>query len=171
VIAPGLRSSVTRSPEHSRLNVGGDGRVRSYSSDRHACGHASWRRRVVVAAAALWPRPAGNTALWRITSPGNAPWVLTLGIQPHGNRRPRGDTIAAFSSRVPRQSTCAKRTCCPGAGLESISDPEHALYTTKPRTCSADGADVLLALSRLADEHGRSVVSGTVALMLQANPR
>src|SRR5439155_5765044 len=77
----------------------------SYTSDPLAL--AAWRvvqaGIVVVAAAGNGGRDAqGQTRYGTIASPGNAPWVVTVGASNHGGTSDRtDDTIASFSSRGP----------------------------------------------------------------------
>jgi serine protease AprX len=131
---------------------------------------------VVVAAAGNNGRSAqGRTQYAGITAPGNAPWVLTVGASSHMGTIDRADdTIAAFSSRGPTaiDYTAKPDLVAPGVGIESLSDPDSAFYTTK----SAYLLDGTVAtsyrpyLSLSGTSMATPVVSGTVALMLQANP-
>ncbi len=130
----------------------------------------------VVAAAGNNGRSAeGNTQYGGITSPGNAPWVLTVGASSHMGTPDRADdTIAAFTSRGPTalDHRAKPDVVAPGIGIESLSTPGSTLYST--------AAAYLLPGTRITPElpylslSGTSmsapVVSGTVALMLQANP-
>jgi len=131
---------------------------------------------VVVAAAGNNGRgPQGQTQYGGITAPGNAPWVLTVGASSHMGTIDRGDdTIAAFSSRGPGAIDAAAKPdlVSPGVGIESLSDPQGELYTAN--------ADALLPgtvqtpylpyMSLSGTSMAAPVVTGTVALMLQANP-
>ena len=131
---------------------------------------SSWRPQAISA------RPAnGETQNGGITSPGNAPWVLTVGAASHEGTTPRSnDTLARFSSRGPTWIDFAAKPdlVAPGVGTESLSDPQSTLYWTY--------ADYLLDgtretpykpyLSLSGTSMAAPVVTGTVALMLQANP-
>ena len=131
---------------------------------------------VVVAAAGNYGRgPDGRTRYGGVTSPGNAPWVLTVGASSHmGTIDGADDTIAAFSSRGPTAIDRAAKPdlVAPGVGIESLSNPASRRYAT--------GAAYLLDgtvptayrpyMSLSGTSMSAPVVTGTVALMLQANP-
>jgi serine protease AprX len=131
---------------------------------------------VVVAAAGNNGRgPQGQTRYGGITAPGNAPWVLTVGASSHMGTVARGDdTIAVFSSRGPTaiDATAKPDLVSPGVGIESLSDPLGSLYVTNaagllPGTVTTP---YLPYMSLSGTSMSAPVVSGTVALMLQANP-
>ena len=131
---------------------------------------------VVVTAAGNLGRDAQGNAQYRgVTSPGNAPWVITVGASSHQGTAARGDdVVAGFSSRGPTfiDFDLKPDLVAPGYGIESLADPNSALYVTH--------ADYLLPgtvalptmpyLSLSGTSMSAPVVSGTVALMLQANP-
>ncbi len=131
---------------------------------------------VVVAAAGNNGRSAdGHGQYGGITAPGNAPWVLTVGASSHMGTIDRSDdTIAAFSSRGPTALDIVAKPdlVAPGVGVESLSDPAGALYSTTaayllPGTVPTT---FLPYLSLSGTSMAAPVISGTVALMLQANP-
>jgi serine protease AprX len=131
---------------------------------------------VVVAAAGNFGSGLdGKTQYGGVAAPGNAAWVLTVGASSHMGTADRSDdTIAAFSSRGPTAVDQAAKpdVVAPGVGIESLSDPASAFYTTKsayllPGTVSTA---YLPYLSLSGTSVAAPVVTGTVALLLQANP-
>jgi serine protease AprX len=131
---------------------------------------------VVVASAGNAGRdPEGRTQYGAITAPGNAPWVLTVGASSHMGTTDRADdTIALFSSRGPTSiDRMAKPDLvAPGVGIVSLSDPNSFLFASRPSaqlngTVSTPSPPYL---SLSGTSQAAPVVTGTIALMLQANP-
>ncbi|MGE0592834.1 MAG: S8 family peptidase [Vicinamibacterales bacterium] len=130
---------------------------------------------VVASAGNLGSTPDGRSQYGGITAPGNAPWVLTVGASTHAGTTGRADdAVAAFSSTGPTWIDFAAKPdlVAPGVGIESLSAPGSRLY--------AELADYLLTGTRRTPDRpylslsGTSMaaplVSGIVALMLEANP-
>ena len=131
---------------------------------------------VVVAAAGNNGRgPEGTTRYSGIAAPGNAPWVLTVGASSHMGTADRADdTIAAFSSRGPSAIDYEAKPdlVAPGVGIESLSAPASRLYlTASPYLLSGTvPTSYPPYLSQSGTSMSAPVATGTIALMLQANP-
>jgi hypothetical protein len=110
-----------------------------------------------------------------VTAPGNAPWVLTVGASSHmGSADRADDIIAPFSGRGPAaiDFTAKPDILAPGVGIESLATPGSQLYTTGSPYLIAGTVQgpYLPYLSLSGTSMSAPVVTGTVALMLQANP-
>ena len=131
---------------------------------------------VVVAAAGNAGRdPWGRTQYGGITAPGNAPWVLTVGASSHmGTMNRADDTIAGFSSRGPTaiDRRAKPDVVAPGVGIESLSAPGSALFTSKSNYLLNGTVPTPYPpyLSLSGTSQAAPVIAGTVAVMLQANP-
>lgn len=130
---------------------------------------------VVGAAGNSGRSQAGRTQYAGITAPGNAPWVLTVGASSHMGTIDRADdTVASFSSRGPTAIDYSAKPdiVAPGVGIESLSDPNSSLYATASGALLPGTVSVppLPYLSLTGTSMSAPVVSGIVALMLQANP-
>ncbi|HET7696183.1 MAG TPA: S8 family peptidase [Vicinamibacterales bacterium] len=130
---------------------------------------------VVVAAAGNYGRgPEGRARYAGVTSPGNAPWVLTVGASSHMGTADRADdTMAPFSSRGPGAVDYAAKpdVVAPGVGIESLTDASSALYAGSTSLLSGTAAlPYFPYMSLTGSSMAAPVASGTIALMLQANP-
>jgi serine protease AprX len=131
---------------------------------------------VVVTAAGNFGRNAqGEPQYGGITSPGNAPWVLTVGASSHqGTLNRRDDVVAPYSSRGPSAIDFAAKPdiLAPGTGIVSLAAPESKYYQTKSAFLLDGSIPTAYKpyLSLTGTSMAAPVVSGTVALMLQANP-
>jgi serine protease AprX len=131
---------------------------------------------VVVAAAGNQGRgPAGRAQYGGIASPGNAPWVLTVGAaHDRGTTDRRDDVVAGFSARGPAaiDGTAKPDVIAPGVGIEATTDPGSALYATNPRGRIWGSLSTATEpyLSLTGTSMAAPVVTGVVALMLQVNP-
>lgn len=132
---------------------------------------------VVSAAGNLGKNPiTGKVQYGAITAPGNAPWVLTVGASSHmGTLKRADDTMASFSSRGPTAKDYLAKpdVVATGVGIVSLAAPGSTMYTTKAAYL-LDGSiptpnKPYLSLS--GTSMAAPMVTGTVALMFQANPR
>ncbi len=130
---------------------------------------------VVTAAGNLGRNANGQTQYGGITAPGNAPWVLTVGASSHmGTVDRTDDTVAGFSSHGPTYIDYAAKPdlVAPGVGIESLTDPNTLFYWKYPNARLWGTVQTVTEpyLSLSGTSMAAPVVSGTVALMLQANP-
>jgi serine protease AprX len=131
---------------------------------------------VVVAASGNLGSQNGQTQYGGVTSPGNAPWVLTVGASNHrGTTRRSDDTIGTFSSRGPTWIDFSAKpdVVAPGVGIESLAEPWTTLYG-RYANYLLPGSDPTFWYAPYLSLSGTSmaapVVAGTVALMFEANP-
>ena len=131
---------------------------------------------VVVAASGNFGKNSlGLPQYGGISAPANAPWVLTVGASSTNGTPARGDDeVATYSSRGPTYIDWAAKPdlVAPGTGTVSMTAPGSALDST--RTPFLLPGSVPTAMMPYLALSGTSmaapVVSGTVALMLEANP-
>jgi serine protease AprX len=130
---------------------------------------------VVTAAGNFGKSVKGLPQYGGITAPGNAPWVLTVGATSHQGTTTRSDdTMADFSSRGPTYIDYAAKPdlVAPGVGIESLAESSSLLFATHPAARLWGTVDTVSQpyLSLTGTSMAAPVVTGTVALMLQANP-
>ena len=130
---------------------------------------------VVTSAGNNGSNARGVTSYAGVAAPGNAPWVVTVGASSHmGNADRSDDIIAPFSGRGPGAINFRAKPdlVAPGVGIESLSNPNSALYSTAAAYLIDGTVPTTYRpyLSLSGTSMATPVVSGTVALMLQANP-
>ncbi|HEX4347711.1 MAG TPA: S8 family serine peptidase [Vicinamibacterales bacterium] len=133
---------------------------------------------VVAAAGNLGKNAAGQLQYGGITSPGIAPWVITTcALSTNGTVQTTDDAVASFSSAGPTWIDFAAKpdVCAPGVGIVSLAAPGSTLVTSNPgwlipATNGKTNNGAVPYLSLAGTSMATPFVSGTVALMLQANP-
>ncbi len=140
-----------------------------------ACARAVDGGIVVVASAGNNGSSGGKTVYGGISSPGHAPWVVTVGATNTRGTVPRSDDeVAWFSSRGPTavDGLLKPDLVAPGQNVVSLLSPGSWIAESYPELVvpapSGAASDAFLRLS--GTSMAAPVVAGTVALMLQANP-
>jgi serine protease AprX len=140
---------------------------------------------VVTAAGNFGKNATGQVQYGAITAPGNAPWVLTVGAYNHEGTITRADDqIASFSSRGPTAVDYKAKpdVVATGVGIASLSVPGSTLFNLYPQFLLGGVANTVSNLlggsastkpylSLSGTSMASPIVAGTVALMLQANPK
>lgn len=131
---------------------------------------------VVSAAGNLGKNKAGETQYGGILSPGNAPWVLTVGASStEGTVRRGDDKVASFSSRGPTRGDYLAKPdlVAPGYGIVSLAVAGSSLYAANHQYL-VDGS-VPTGYPPYLSLSGTSMaapqVAGALALMFEANPK
>jgi serine protease AprX len=131
----------------------------------------------VVAAAGNGGNDTAGHPVWgAISSPANAPWVLTVGASStEGTLTRADDKVARFSSRGPTLIDRAAKPDLVASGVGTVSTiaTEASLYSINANYLVAATGAILRTKPYMVlsgTSMAAPVVSGTVALMLQANP-
>jgi serine protease AprX len=145
------------------LSLGTDG-TQTYRTDPlNYAVEKAWASGVTVVVAASNRGPAAGT----ISKPGDDPWVITVGaIDDRGTPGLGDDAVPNFSSRGPTAADGLAKpdVVAPGAHMVSLRAPGSAIDSQFPNYVGEayrKGSGTSMATG---------VVSGTVALMLHANP-
>ncbi|MBE3132094.1 MAG: S8 family peptidase, partial [Acidobacteria bacterium] len=128
---------------------------------------------VVAAAGNLGKLPDGTPVVAGIESPGNSPFAITVGaLNTRGTAARSDDAVATYSSRgpTPFDHLLKPDLVAPGNRVVSLEAPGSYLATTYPdRRVAGSGRYGYFELS--GTSMATAVVSGTVALVLESNPR
>jgi serine protease AprX len=128
---------------------------------------------VVVASAGNYGvTSAGEPVLGGITSPGNSPYAITVGaIDTAGTVTRADDTVAAYSSKGPTRYDLAVKPDVVAPGTRIVSLEAQGSYLAKNYPSwhiAGSGKNAYFRLT--GTSMATAVVSGGVALLLDANP-
>ena len=127
---------------------------------------------VVVSAGNYGLTTKGQPVLGGITSPGNSPFALTVGaLDTKGTLDPSDDSVAPFSSRGPaRYETVVKPdVVAPGVRVVSL-EAQNSYLSANYRQWHIAGSAKNAYMRLNGSSMSTAVVSGGVALLLQAEP-
>ena len=127
---------------------------------------------VTVSAGNYGLTSTGAPVLGGITSPGNSPFALTVGaLDTKGTIDPSDDSVAPFSSRGPaRYETVVKPdVVAPGVRMVSL-EAQNSFLSTNYRQWHIAGSGKNAYMRLNGSSMSTAVVSGGVALLLQAEP-
>jgi serine protease AprX len=136
---------------------------------------------VVAAAGNNGQNALGQSQWGGVVAPGNAPWVLTVcAFTTKGTYDVADDTVAAFSSAGPTAIDFSAKPdlCAPGVGVVSTAAPGSSLFQSgllSPVSWLISGTvastfPYVPYESLTGTSMATPMVSGAIALMLQANP-
>jgi serine protease AprX len=127
---------------------------------------AAWRKGIVVVVA------AGNdgAGATRVTMPAANPYVLAVGAaDPNGTDDRADDTVASFSNRG--NATRHPDLLAAGRSVVSLRVPGSYIDSAYPKARVADAAGVQRFFRGSGTSQAAAVVSGSVALLLQSQPK
>jgi serine protease AprX len=136
---------------------------------------------VVAAAGNNGQNALGQSQWGGVVAPGNAPWVLTVcAFSTNGTYNVADDAVAPFSSAGPTAIDFSAKPdlCAPGVGVVSTAAPGSSLFQSGllspvswliPGTVASTFPYVPYE-SLTGTSMATPMVSGAIALMLQANP-
>jgi serine protease AprX len=128
---------------------------------------------IVAAAGNMGRNDNGQLQYGAITAPGNAPWVLTVGASSTmGTNSRYDDQVAGYSSSGPTAFDFGAKPdlVAPGTGTVSLLAQGSTFAATKGQYVVNGSSGVPQYLTLSGTSMAAPVVSGTVALMVQANP-
>ncbi len=127
---------------------------------------------VVTSAGNYGTTSTGAPVLGGVTSPGNSPLAITVGaVDTFGTASTSDDRLAPYSSRGPTayELTVKPDVVAPGTKVVSLESYRSRLSTTFPQWhIAGTGQNAYMRLS--GTSMAAAVVSGGVALLLNANP-